>query len=141
MLFRSIQPGQENPYKSSKDLFHDIHNNNHIWYYPTDQGFGSNPNQDASHPMLQPTEHVDNEGKPMLANDVFRIVHDYFGHAKEGHGFGAHGEENAWKNHMQMFSPMAQKALTAETRGQNSWVNYGPHGEHNRKNRSEEHTV
>lgn len=129
-----IQPGQENPYKSSKDLFHDIHNNNHIWYYPTDQGFGSNPNQDASHPMLQPTEHVDNEGKPMLANDVFRIVHDYFGHAKEGHGFGAHGEENAWKNHMQMFSPMAQKALTAETRGQNSWVNYGPHGEHNRKN-------
>jgi hypothetical protein len=23
--------------------------------------------------------------------------------------------------------------MTAETRGQNSWVNYGPHGENNRK--------
>ncbi|HBI01339.1 MAG TPA: hypothetical protein DDY18_06910 [Flavobacterium sp.] len=129
-----IKPGQENPYKTSKDLFHDIHNNNHIWYFPTESGYGSDPNQaDSAHPMLQPTEHM-HEGQPMVANDVFRIVHDYFGHAKEGHGFGAEGEENAWKNHMQMYSPMAQKALTAETRGQNSWVNFGPHGENNRKN-------
>lgn len=127
-----IKPGQDNPYKSSKDLFHDLHNNNHIWYFPTESGFGSGQ-ADTSHPMLQPTEHM-HEGQPMAANDVFRIVHDYFGHAKEGHGFGAEGEENAWKNHMQMYSPMAQKALTAETRGQNSWVNYGPHGEENRKN-------
>lgn len=128
-----MQPGQENPYKSSKDLFHDIQNNNHMWYYPTEQGFGSGTgNQD--HPLLQPTEHLDAEGKPMLANDLFRIVHDYFGHAKEGVGFGPHGEEHAWKHHMQMYSPNAQKALTSETRGQNSWVNFGPHGEQNRKN-------
>lgn len=130
-----IKPGQDNPYKSSKDLFHDLHNNNHVWYFPTDQGFGSGQ-VDTSHPMLQPTEHT-HEGQPMLANDVFRIVHDYFGHAKEGHGFGAEGEENAWKNHLQMYSPMAQKALTAETRGQNSWVNFGPHAEHNKANPSQ----
>jgi hypothetical protein len=33
-----------------------------------------------------------------------------------------------------MYSPEAQKALTSETRGQNSWVNYGPKGEANRAN-------
>jgi hypothetical protein len=128
-----MQAGQENPYKTSKDLFNDIKNNNHIAYFPTEQGYGSG-DQTSDHPMLQPTEHMDAEGKPMLANDLFRVVHDYFGHAKEGNGFGANGEEGAWKHHMQMYSPMAQKALTAETRGQNSWVNYGPHGEENRKN-------
>jgi hypothetical protein len=37
-------------------------------------------------------------------------------------------------SHKQMYSPEAQKALTAETRGQNSWVNYGPLGEQNRAN-------
>jgi len=31
-----------------------------------------------------------------------------------------------------MYSPEARKAMTSETRGQNSWVNYGPHGETNR---------
>ena len=126
-----MKPGQGNPYKSSKDLFRDIKNNNHMWYFPTEQGYGSGKNV-SNHPLLQPTEHI-HEGKPMLANDVFRIVHDYFGHAKEGIGFGPNGEEHAWKHHMQMYSPDAQKALTSETRGQNSWVNFGPHGEQNRK--------
>ena len=131
-----IQPGQENPYKTSKDLFADIKNNNHIFYFPTDQGFGSG-DAGGDHPLLQPTEHMDAEGKPMAANDIFRIVHDYFGHAKEGHGFGPNGEEGAWQHHMQMYSPLAQKALTAETRGQNSWVNFGPHAEHNKANPSQ----
>jgi hypothetical protein len=127
-----MKPGMENPYKSSKDLFHDIKNNNHVWYFPTETGFGQQDVPD--HPLMQPTEHMDAEGKPMVANDIFRIVHDYFGHAKEGNGFGPNGEEGAWQHHMQMYSPLAQKALTAETRGQNSWVNFGPHAEHNRQN-------
>jgi len=127
--------GMENPYKNgSKDLFHDIENNNHMWYYPTSTGYGAGAEVDQSHPMLQTTQHLDEHGKPMMANDMFRIVHDYFGHAKEGFGFGPNGEENAWRHHMQMYSPEAQKALTSETRGQNSWVNFGPHGEHNRAN-------
>jgi hypothetical protein len=28
---------------------------------------------------------------------------------------------------MQMFSPLAAAAITTETRGQNCWVNFGPH--------------
>jgi hypothetical protein len=129
-----IKNGMENPYKNgSKDLVRDVKENNHMWYYPTESGFGSS-GEKVEHPMLSPTHHVDDEGKQMLANDVFRVVHDYFGHCKEGFAFGPTGEENAWHHHKQMFSPLAQKALTTETRGQNSWVNFGPHGEHNRKN-------
>ena len=129
----SIKQGQQNPYKTSQDLLNDIHQNNHLWFFPTEQGFGSGNKKTSDHPMLQPTEEM-HEGKPLLANDVFRIVHDYFGHAKEGNGFGPNGEENAWQNHARMYSPEAKKALTTETRGQNSWVNFGPHGAHNRAN-------
>jgi len=46
----------------------------------------------------------------------------------------ARGEENAFQAHMRMFSPEAQKALATETRGQNSWVNFGPKGAENRAN-------
>jgi hypothetical protein len=31
-----------------------------------------------------------------------------------------------------MYSPKALPAATSETRGQNSWVNYGPYGAQNR---------
>lgn len=131
MKFSKITPGQANPYANgSKDVFKDVHENNHLWYYPTEQGFGSG-DEHSDHPLLQ---HVDLGGETLPANDLFRMVHDVFGHAKEGHSFSARGEESAWRDHSQMFSPLAQKALTSETRGQNSWVNFGPHGEHNRAN-------
>jgi hypothetical protein len=70
---------------------------------------------------------------------VFRAVHDYFGHAKEGVGFGPRGEENAWRQHSAMYSDAARPAMTSETRGQNSWVNFGPHGEANRANPEDTH--
>ena len=125
-----IKPNMVNPYPGgSKDVIKDIAENKHLWYFPTEQGYGSTEVKD--HPLLQPVK-VDDEEMP--ANDLFRIVHDYFGHAKEGEGFGPKGEENAWLNHKQMYSPEAQRALTSETRGQNSWVNFGPMGEENRAN-------
>lgn len=129
-----MKSGMPNPYMNSKDMTKDIHENNHLWYYPSDEGFGSSDFIPTEHPSLTPTEHLDSEGKPMLANDLFRIVHDYFGHAKEGNTFNHDGEENAYLAHRAMFSPLAARAMSANTRGQNSWVNFGPHGEHNRKN-------
>jgi hypothetical protein len=69
--------------------------------------------------------------KPVLANDLFRAVHDAFGHGLEGAGFRARGEENAWQAHARLFTGPALGALTSETRGQNSWVNYGPYSEKN----------
>lgn len=58
---------------------------------------------------------------------VHNCVHDYYGHAKEGYEFGPEGEYNAWGEHAKMFSPLARDAMTTETHGQNSWVNFGRH--------------
>lgn len=128
-----IKPGQADPYAASPRMAQlDVQNNNHLWVFPTDSGFGSDADFDASkNPLLAKTNEYVGD-KQLRANDVFRIVHDYFGHFKEGNGFRADGEENAWRSHSAMYSPLARRAMTSETRGQNSWVNYGPYGEDNR---------
>ena len=131
-----IKPGQDNPYKTSKDLHHDIKNNKHMWYFPTEQGYGSDGKDTSNHPLLQPSE-FHHEGQVMPHNDIFRVVHDYMGHHLGGEsGFGPKGEHQAYLSHKTTLSPLAQKALASETLMQNSVVNYGKNGEHNRKNPS-----
>ena len=137
-----IKPDQEPPYKSPFEAVRDIRENGHWWGFLTSQGFGSG--EEAAHarqdnPLLAETDEVVG-GHKMLVNDVFRVVHDYFGHLKEGVGFRADGEDNAWRSHAAMYSDLARPAMTSETRGQNSWVNYGPHALHN-KDASETGTV
>ena len=129
-----IQPGQADPYASNpRAAAMDVAKNNHWWGYPTDLGYGSGDlASQANNPMLADSGEVIG-GRKALVNDVFRVVHDYFGHFKEGNGFRAEGEDNAWRSHASMFSREALPAMTAETRGQNSWVNFGPYGETNRK--------
>jgi hypothetical protein len=128
------------PYKTPNDTFRDVNENNHLWVFPTTDGFGGSESAHidvSGNPLLRPTgEEIG--GYPLVANDQFRIVHDYFGHIKDGNGFRANGEENAWRAHAAMFTPEARKALTSETRGQNSWVNWGPFGEKNRVASQEE---
>jgi hypothetical protein len=125
---------QGDPYAASPRLMtEDVRENNHMWVFSTRDGFGSDVEFDPiDNPLLAETDFVIS-GKKALVNDLFRVVHDYFGHVKEGVGFRADGEENTWRSHSAMFTPLAQRALTTETRGQNSWVNYGPYGEQNRK--------
>jgi hypothetical protein len=128
------KPG-EDPYAATPRLAaRDVAENNHFSFFPTQEGFGTGEQGGidmATHPMMQPSGRTLN-GKPLLNNDLFRIVHDYFGHLKEGYGFRAAGEDNAWRSHAAMYSDLARPAMTSETRGQNSWVNYGPHAEANR---------
>lgn len=114
----------------------DVRKNNHIWVYSTLDGFGSDATFDPIDNPLLATSNFSISGRVALANDLFRAVHDYFGHVKEGVGFRSNGEENAWIQHSCMYSYLAGRALTTETRGQNSWVNYGPYGEHNRRSNS-----
>ena len=52
--------------------------------------------------------------------DMFRAVHDVFGHLGSGRGIDAHGEEAAFQKHSRMFSPLARSAMATETRGQNA---------------------
>lgn len=98
------------PYQGSAEMMADLKDNNHLYFFT-----GGEPH--AFLDEMAPTG--------FTYNEMFRAVHDYFGHAAAGLSFSANGEENAWLQHSQMFSDLAQRALTTETRGQNSWVNYG----------------
>jgi hypothetical protein len=101
------------PYQNSAEMVEDIRTNQHMFFYT-----GGEPNMFMA-------AHDSETG--LTTNDMFRAVHDYFGHAAGGYGFGPRGEENAWRSHSQMLSASARRALTTETRGQNSWVNFGRH--------------
>jgi len=123
----------QDPYAASPYLaLADLAVNKRLGVFPTRSGFGSNEAFDPSqNPLLAETPFM-LDGEPMLANDVFRAVHDVFGHGPAGAGFRASGEEMAYQTHAGMYSPEARRALASETRGQNSWLNYGPFGERNR---------
>jgi hypothetical protein len=94
---------KDDPYKTSKEMF-----------------------DDASKGVLKVLSTESTGAHPLFSNaqnDKFRAVHDYFGHAATGRGFGQDGEEAAWVHHSQMFTEKARGALTTETRGQNSFFN------------------
>lgn len=130
-----VKPGQTDPYAASPRLAAlDVSEHNHWWGFPTDLGYGDGSKESTpakDNPLLKATGEVI-DGRKVVVNDVFRIVHDMMGHLKEGNGFRADGEENAWRSHASMYSDLARPAMTNETRGQNSWVNFGPYGETNR---------
>lgn len=125
----------------------DIRANKTMGVFPTNEGFGTTDFDPAANPLLEdtglewPVGGPNNTRKsPVLANDLFRAVHDAFGHGLEGAGFRARGEENAWLAHSKLFTGSALAAITSETRGQNSWLNYGPQGKKNRTAKIEDTT-
>lgn len=118
---------EERGYKTSSDMIADVRDNKHIFIDPSSENFGTSREFDNNNIGLADSGYKDINGNPLTNVEVIRAVHDIFGHAKFGTQFGAVGEENAWRVHMTMFSPEAQRALTATTRGQNSWVNFGKH--------------
>lgn len=122
-----VEVNNEEPYSSSGDMISDLKDNKRMKIFSTESGFGDEPitdQQRKDNPLLQETKFKDVNGVPLLANDLFRFVHDFFGHAKFGNGFGPVGEENAWRIHSAMYSEPARRAMSSETRGQNSWVNF-----------------
>ena len=136
MLSQGIEPyfiNDVDPYANSPYMaLMDLAENRRLGVFPTRSGFGSDANFDPkNNPLLAETGYTIS-GQPALANDIFRAVHDFYGHGKSGVGFRAMGEENAYQSHAGMYSPLARRALASETRGQNSFLNYGPSGEANR---------
>jgi hypothetical protein len=130
--------------QSPFNAMRDVRSNKQMGVFPTTDGFGSSDIDVSDNPMMAETKFkwpvggMDGELKPVLANDLFRAVHDAFGHGLEGAGFRARGEENAWQAHIRLFTGSAVGAITSETRGQNSWLNFGPHGEKNRTANTDE---
>lgn len=89
------------PYLTAQDMFRAVETDRHISVLPT--------SVTGSHPIWTDAE-----------NDLFRAVHDVFGHFASQRGFDRHGEEAAYRRHALMFSPLAQLAMATETRGQNA---------------------
>jgi len=106
------------PYANSQEMRDDA-GAGHLYYF-TGGDFGED------NLLAQPSP-VRINGRQHSYNDLFRGVHDYFGHALYGNEFGPRGEEHAWRTHGRMYTPKAKPAMSMETRGQNSWVNFGPH--------------
>jgi len=130
-----------NPVNAMRDL----RSNKKMAVYGTYDGYGQteiSPEDIRRNPMLEDTglRWVDQNGSPraVLANDLFRAVHDAFGHGLEGAGFRARGEENAFQAHAKLFTGKALGALASETRGQNSWLNFGPFAEKNQNAKVED---
>jgi hypothetical protein len=124
-----IWKGKGEPYANAQEMIDDVRENKHMWIYSTEAGFGDTEiteEQRQQNKLLQDSGYKDKNGDTLLYNDLFRFVHDFFGHTERGNGFGPVGEENAWDVHSRMYTPLARRAMTTETRGQNSWVNFGP---------------
>lgn len=132
--FHFMRDGEPDPYARSPSLgYPDIIKNGRLTVFPTEQGFGSSELFDPSaNPLLKKVGKV-GDLEDATVNDAFRAVHDAYGHFGPGNPFfRAPGEERAWYAHSRMYSPEAVPAMTSETRGQNSWLNFGPHREHNK---------
>jgi hypothetical protein len=124
--FEFLKHGEGDPYAASPSLgYKDLVQNGRLKVFPTEQGYGTQTDI-SDNPLLKRVGRVGDLDNA-TANDAFRVVHDALGHFGPGNPFfRAPGEERAWLNHMRAYSPDAVPAATSETRGQNSWVNFGP---------------
>ena len=89
---------ESDPYPNSDSMFEDIIKNKTLRVFK-----GGEP-----HPFMGESS-ADANG--ITANEKLRAVHDYFGHFVNRNQFGSLGEERAWVDHSQMFSPNAQRAV------------------------------
>jgi hypothetical protein len=126
-------PSNEEYASTPYNALRDLRQNKEMGIFATIDGYGEDgitQEQIEANPMLAdtglmwPIGGIDGKMMPVLVNDLFRAVHDAFGHGLEGAGFRARGEENAWQAHVRLFTGPAIGAITSETRGQNSWVNF-----------------
>lgn len=117
--------GAGQPYRDSRQLYTEVRRSGTLRVLLTRDSHGPGP-VTGHHPMREPAG-VTARGVPLTYNDVFRVVHDIFGHVMFGHGFGPRGEFKAAYCHMRMYSPQAHPVLFAEHVGQICWFFFGPY--------------
>ena len=116
--------GVGEPYANSKEMLKDIRDNNTLKFLPNEVAFGQGDVDVSDNVGLQSSGLKLEDGYELTNSEVFRIVHDYFGHGILGNQFGPIGEENATLQHLDLYSDVAAPAVIFQTRGQNSWVNF-----------------
>ncbi|HTJ36970.1 MAG TPA: hypothetical protein VL738_27410 [Dactylosporangium sp.] len=117
--------GAGQPYRDSRDLIDRVTRTRTLHVFLTSAGHGPAGAADG-HPLTEPTGIV-SDGVRLAHNDVFRAVHDVFGHVLTGAGFGPRGEFRATWSHLQMYSRPVHPVLLAEQIGQICWFFHGPH--------------
>lgn len=125
-----IEPwrGNGQPYASGRDLIRRVLATGRLYIYLTSVGHGPAERRvdDDDHP-LRKYAGVEAGGVPLMHNDLFRAVHDLFGHVMPGNGFDVQGEFCATYSHQRMYSRAVHPVLFSETIGQICWFFYGPH--------------
>ncbi|WP_240772240.1 crotonobetainyl-CoA--carnitine CoA-transferase [Nocardia sp. CS682] len=112
------------PYRRSAELRASVRKYGELYVYLTSSGHGPVPDKEF-HPMLEPSGIVV-DGVEFSHNDVFRVVHDVFGHVLSGRGFSARGEFGAAFCHMGMYSADVHPVLFTEQIAQICWFFFGP---------------
>lgn len=117
-----VRPGQ--PYRDSAGLRAAVLSTGVLHVYLTDSGHGVG--KTGYHPMLAPTG-MRVGGVEFRYNDVFRAVHDVFGHVMFDNDFSARGEFRAAFCHMGMYARDVHPVLFTEQVAQICWYYFGPH--------------
>jgi hypothetical protein len=67
------------------------------------------------------------EGVELTHNDLFRVVHDVFGHVVFGYSFGPSGELKATYCQMALLPEVVRPVVFAKQVSQTCWFFFGPH--------------
>ena len=117
--------GEGQPYHGFTQMIEHVCATKMLYVYLTSHGHG--PTHGVGyHPMRTPAG-ISAFGVELCHNDVFRVVHDIFGHLLTGKNFGVHGEFEATYGHLSMYPKCLLPVLFAEQIGQICWFFYGPH--------------
>lgn len=118
-----LEPGQ--PYRDSADLVRKVRETATIHVFLTRNGHGPSGNA-GFHPMREPSG-ISVRGVDLTHNDLFRVVHDIFGHVMFGNSFGPGGELKAAYCQMALLSQSARPVVFIEQIAQTCWFFFGPH--------------
>ncbi|MEE1930142.1 crotonobetainyl-CoA--carnitine CoA-transferase [Streptomyces sp. TRM 70351] len=121
-----VREGQ--PYRNSADLRREVTATGVLYVYLTGNGHGQSGSSPgvAGHPMVETSDYLI-DGVRFVHNDVFRAVHDFFGHVAHGNPFSARGEFQATWDHCHMYPRDCHPVLLSETIGQVCWFYFGAH--------------
>jgi hypothetical protein len=118
-----LGPGQ--PYRDSQQLRDEVCRTGALRLFLTQEGHGRSRDE-CFHPLREPAN-LRLGGAELVHNDIYRIVHDLYGHVMLGASMGPSGEFLASYCHLLMYSPGAHQVLFAEQISQICWFFYGPH--------------
>lgn len=113
-------------YPSSADMFDALDAERVLHVLSTESASAGMLSDHPFHAVV--TVHTPDSTESLRINDVFRAVHDIYGHYFRRNSFGEQGEFAAWVDHLLTLPNDAYIALFCETRGQSAWLNF--HADH-----------